>query len=56
MGLPLDELRWDSFNEGSHMELYFPKYRGGRFVYYPAELLADKIYWSIKYACSEFRE
>lgn len=39
----LDELSWDPFNEGSHMELYVAKYRD-RFGYYPAELLADKIY------------
>ena len=39
----LDELGWDAFNEGSHMEQYLNKYLQ-RFGCYPKELLADKIY------------
>jgi hypothetical protein len=39
----LDELSWDAFNEGSHMEEYVEKYRK-RFGCYPREVLADKIY------------
>jgi IS5 family transposase len=39
----LDELSWDAFNEGSHMEQYIEAYRN-RFGFYPAEVLADKIY------------
>ena len=39
----LDELSWDAFNEGSHMEVYVEKYRA-RFGFYPREVLADKIY------------
>jgi hypothetical protein len=39
----LDELSWDAFNEGSHMEDYVENYRS-RFGFYPREVLADKIY------------
>ncbi|MCK9412672.1 MAG: IS5 family transposase [Prolixibacteraceae bacterium] len=39
----LDELRWDAFNEGSHMMEYIEKYRK-RFGFYPKEVLADQIY------------
>jgi len=39
----LDELSWDAFNEGSHMEEYVEGYRR-RFGCYPGEVLADKIY------------
>ena len=39
----LDELSWDSFNEGSHMEDYVEKYRS-RFGFYPREVMADMIY------------
>jgi len=39
----LDELSWDAFHEGSHMESYVEKYRE-RFGFYPREVLADKIY------------
>ena len=39
----LDELSWDAFNEGSHMEDYVEKYRQ-RFGFYPREVLADKLY------------
>lgn len=39
----LDELSWDAFNEGNHMDEYVEKYRN-RFGCYPRELLADKIY------------
>lgn len=41
----LDELSWDAFNEGSHMEQYVEKYRE-RFGCYPREVLADQIYCS----------
>lgn len=41
----LDELSWDAFNEGSHMEHYVEKYRK-RFGCYPREVLADQIYCS----------
>jgi IS5 family transposase len=39
----LDELSWDTFNEGSHMMEYIEKYRN-RFGFYPKEVLADQIY------------
>jgi len=39
----LDELSWEAFNEGSHMEEYVERYRE-RFACYPREVLADKIY------------
>ena len=39
----LDELSWEAFNEGSHIEEYVEKYRK-RFGCYPREVLADKIY------------
>lgn len=39
----LDELSWDAFNEGSHLENYIEQFRN-RHGHYPAEVLADKIY------------
>lgn len=39
----LDELNWNSFNEGSHLNEYVEKYKT-RFGCYPRELLVDKIY------------
>jgi hypothetical protein len=39
----LDELSWDAFNEGSHMEKYVENFRK-RFGCYPREVLADRIY------------
>jgi hypothetical protein len=39
----LDELSWDAFNEGSHMQDYVGQYKK-RFGYYPKEILADQIY------------
>ena len=39
----LDELSWDAFNEGSHMQKYVEGYHR-RFGCYPKEVLADKIY------------
>ena len=39
----LDELSWDAFNEGSHLQGYIEQYKK-RFGFYPRELLADKIY------------
>jgi len=41
----LDELSWDAFNEGDHLMQYVEKYKA-RFGFYPAEILADKIYCS----------
>jgi hypothetical protein len=41
----LDELSWDAFNEGDHLIQYVEKYKA-RFGFYPAEILADKIYCS----------
>ena len=41
----LDELSWDAFNEGDHLIKYVRKYKK-RFGFYPAEILADKIYCS----------
>lgn len=39
----LDDLDWEAFNEGSRLMASVEKYRK-RFGYYPAEVLADKIY------------
>ena len=39
----LDELSWDAFNEGTRLLSSVKKYKA-RFGYYPAEVLADKIY------------
>jgi transposase, IS5 family len=39
----LDIVSWDAFNEGSHLVDYVEKYRD-RFGFYPAKVLADKIY------------
>jgi hypothetical protein len=39
----LDELSWNTFNEGSHMMDYVEKFRK-RFGCYPREVLADQIY------------
>jgi hypothetical protein len=39
----LDDLEWDAFNEGIRLKSSVEKYKK-RFGYYPAEVLADKIY------------
>ncbi len=39
----LDDLSWDAFNEGTRLMASVEKYRE-RFGYYPADVLADKIY------------
>lgn len=39
----LDTISWDAFNEGSHLMDYVEKYRK-RLGFYPAKVLADKIY------------
>lgn len=39
----VDELSWEAFNEGTHLMDYVGQYKT-RFGYYPAEVLADKIY------------
>lgn len=39
----LDTLSWDAFNEGSHLKDYVEEYRS-RFGFYPAKVLADKLY------------
>jgi hypothetical protein len=39
----LDDLDWEAFNEGSRLKASVEKYKE-RFGYYPAEVLADKIY------------
>jgi hypothetical protein len=39
----LDDLDWEAFNEGARLKASVEKYRE-RFGYYPAEVLADKIY------------
>lgn len=39
----LDTVSWDAFNEGSHLSDYVEKYRE-RFGFYPAKVLADKLY------------
>jgi transposase, IS5 family len=39
----LDTLSWDAFNEGSHLRDYVEEYRN-RFGFYPAKVLADKLY------------
>jgi hypothetical protein len=39
----LDDLEWDAFNEGVRLKASVEKYKK-RFGYYPAEVLADKIY------------
>jgi transposase, IS5 family len=39
----LDDLSWDAFNEGTRLMPSVEKYKE-RFGYYPAEVLADKIY------------
>lgn len=39
----LDEFSWDAFNEGGRLLSSVEKYKA-RFGYYPAEVLADKIY------------
>ena len=39
----LDDLEWEAFNEGARLMASVEKYRE-RFGYYPAEVLADKIY------------
>lgn len=39
----LDTLSWDAFNEGSNLKEYVEEYRS-RFGFYPAKVLADKLY------------
>lgn len=39
----LDALSWNAFNEGSHLRDYVEQYRN-RFGFYPAKVLADKLY------------
>ena len=39
----LDEISWDAFNEGGHLEDYLEQYRS-RHKCYPKELSVDKIY------------
>jgi transposase, IS5 family len=39
----LDTVSWDAFNEGIHLTEYVEKYRE-RFGFYPAKVLADKLY------------
>jgi hypothetical protein len=39
----LDDLEWEAFNEGTRLKASVEKYKK-RFGYYPAEVLADKIY------------
>ncbi len=39
----LDIVSWDAFNEGSHLSDYVENYRE-RFGFYPAKVLADKVY------------
>jgi len=41
----LDTLSWDAFNEGSLLRDYVEEYRN-RFGFYPAKVLADKLYCS----------
>ncbi len=41
----LDTISWDAYNEGSHLQEYVESYRG-RFGFYPAKVLADKLYCS----------
>lgn len=41
----LDTVSWDAFNEGTHLKDYVENYRK-RFGFYPAKVLADKIYCS----------
>ncbi len=39
----LDEISWEAFNEGAHLETYIEQYKL-RFGFYPHTLLVDKIY------------
>lgn len=39
----LDTISWEAFNEGSHLTEYVEKYKK-RFGFYPAKVLADKLY------------
>jgi len=39
----LDTISWDAFNEGSSLKEYVENYRQ-RFGFYPAKVLADKLY------------
>ncbi|WP_339924228.1 transposase [uncultured Cyclobacterium sp.] len=41
----LDTVSWDAFNEGTHRKDYVENYRK-RFGFYPAKVLADKLYCS----------
>jgi transposase, IS5 family len=39
----LDQISWDAFNEGSYLTKYVENYKT-RFGFYPAKVLADKLY------------
>lgn len=41
----MDTISWDAYNEGTHLKDYVESYRS-RFGFYPAKVLADKIYCS----------
>lgn len=41
----LDTVSWDAYNEGTHLKDYVENYRK-RFGFYPAKVLADKLYCS----------
>lgn len=41
----LDTVSWDAFNEGTHLTDYVERYRE-RFGFYPAKVLADRVYCS----------
>ena len=41
----LDTISWDAYNEGAHLQGYVGNYRA-RFGFYPAKVLADKLYCS----------
>lgn len=41
----LDTISWDAYNEGTHLQEYVENYRA-RFGFYPAKVLADKLYCS----------
>lgn len=41
----LDTISWDAYNEGAHLQEYVGNYRA-RFGFYPAKVLADKLYCS----------
>jgi hypothetical protein len=41
----LDTISWDAYHEGAHLQEYVENYRA-RFGFYPAKVLADKLYCS----------